>query len=242
MSRFTKIDHQPRRLADEVYGQLLDGILEGDIEPGERLIQEALAGEMTVSRTPVREALLRLEREGIIEPAERRGFLVVDLSSETIRDLYQARQAVEGFAARLIAERGTEEAIDRLRAVLQREITASHPTDVYDEKRLIHREVVDATGNPALLELFDSLWGKARALALMAHGEPNDRVVASWRVPHTELLVAIESRNGEKAERIMVEPPTTSSATNPRMPIRKNQLFTQIPLTTSARCVEQDAT
>lgn len=205
MSRFAEIAHEPRRLADDVYRQLLDGILSGEISTGERLIQETLASEMDVSRTPVREALLRLEREGIIEPAERRGFLVVDLSAETLRDIYQARQAVEGFAARLVAERGSDAAIERLQPILHRKITAEDVGEVYEEKRLIHRSIVEAIDNPAMLELFDSLWGRGRALRIMANVTMGDEIVTAWKQPHEELFAAIERRDGELAEALMVE-------------------------------------
>lgn len=204
MSRFAKIQHEPRRLADEVYQQLLDGIVNGEIAPGGRLIQESLAAEMAVSRTPIREALLRLEREGVIEPAERRGFLVVDLSAEALRDIFQARQAVEGFAARLVAERASAEAISRLRPILHKEMSFAGVGDVYDEKRRIHRAVVEATGNPAMLELFDSLWGRGRVLRMMADVAISDEILTLWRRSHVELHQAIERRDGDLAESIMV--------------------------------------
>ena len=91
MSRFERIDDQPKRLADRVYEQLLRAILTDDIRPDERLIQEEPADEINVSRTPVQEALLRLEREGIIAQSDRRGFVVQGLTEQTVADLYEGR-------------------------------------------------------------------------------------------------------------------------------------------------------
>ena len=102
---FTRLTRKRTRLADDVYEQILSAILSGEIFPGERLIQETIANQIDVSRTPVREALLRLEQEGILEAAGRGGFQIRDISEREIRDLYTVREAVEGFAARLLAGR-----------------------------------------------------------------------------------------------------------------------------------------
>ena len=71
--------------------------------PGERLIQETIASQIDVSRTPVREAFLRLEREGVLEAAGRGGFQIREITEKEIQHLYLAREAVEGFAAKLLA-------------------------------------------------------------------------------------------------------------------------------------------
>ena len=81
---------QRRRLADEVYDQLLESITIGDIGPDDRLVQERLAAELDISRTPVREALLRLEQEGVLVTANRGGFKLHRMSEPEVRQLYQA--------------------------------------------------------------------------------------------------------------------------------------------------------
>lgn len=97
------VSRVPETLGYEVYGMLLDGLIEGRIRPGDRLIMDRLANELDVSRTPVRDALQRLYREGVIEPAGRRGYLVREQSALDIRDFYLARMAIEGAAAAAIA-------------------------------------------------------------------------------------------------------------------------------------------
>ena len=69
MASLNRISVPPRRIADEVYKELLEAITQGRITPHDRLIQERLASELGVSRTPLREALLRLQQEGMLEPA-----------------------------------------------------------------------------------------------------------------------------------------------------------------------------
>lgn len=205
MVRFTRIGQQTRRLADQVYEQLHRAILQREIEPGERLIQETLAEEMMVSRTPVREALLRLEREGLLEPAPRRGFHVVESTREGALDVYEARQAVEGFAARLVAERATDDELERLRPVLENVIQVESLTDTTEENRVAHRAVMSASGNDALVEMFDLLWERAMMLRIQSDvwfggGERGDRTHS-----HAEVFAAIASGDGDRAEMAMVD-------------------------------------
>ena len=77
---FERMPDVTPRLADDVYDQILSAIVNGRIAPGERLIQEKIATEINVSRTPVREALLRLEQEGILELSGRKGFAIRRIS------------------------------------------------------------------------------------------------------------------------------------------------------------------
>lgn len=85
-----------KRLADIVYEQLMEAIRTGEIADDERLVQEKLADEMQISRTPVREALLRLEQEGILVSSPRGGFTVYRMSHGEVRELYQARAPSKG--------------------------------------------------------------------------------------------------------------------------------------------------
>jgi len=199
MTRFVHIDHEPHRLADQVYAQLVEAILSGSIGPGERLIQETLADQMTVSRTPVREALLRLEREGVIEPAPKRGFLVIEYTPQKMRDVFQARQAVEGFAARLVAENASDEEIEALRASLVSEKDSSNHGTAQRQNRNAHRSIVIASGNEALVELFDSLFERA---AMLRHRADAWSTLATHT--HEDLFAAIATRDGDTAEAAVV--------------------------------------
>ena len=92
------------RLAEMVYEQIVSGLQSGEIAPDQRLHQEKLAEVLSVSRTPVREALLRLEHEGLLAPCTNGGFEIRQASPDEVRDIYQTRQAIEGFSAGLIAQ------------------------------------------------------------------------------------------------------------------------------------------
>jgi len=89
---------QRRRLADEVYDQLVEAIMNQQITAEDRLVQEKLAAELEISRTPVREALMRLEKEGVLMAAASGGFRLAQMDENEVKQLYQARAAIEGNA------------------------------------------------------------------------------------------------------------------------------------------------
>ena len=111
--------------ADMVYTSLKERVFEGGVQPGERIVETAVAEYYGVSRTPVREAISRLVNEGIIERSRGRGLVVVELLEEEVEDLYVTRMVLEGLAARLAAGRRSshdiatlEEIQDQMDAVL----------------------------------------------------------------------------------------------------------------------------
>lgn len=164
------INTRRRRLADEVYDQLVEAIMNQEISGQDRLIQEKLAAEMQISRTPVREALMRLETEGVLEATRSGGFRLVQMSEEAVVQLYEARMAIEGQSARILAHRRDPALLDGLRDLIRREEDLKSPTtrDYFSANRNIHRAFVEATGNRLLLETFDNIWGRAMAFHVFA--------------------------------------------------------------------------
>ena len=176
MPVFKQIKPIKTRLADEIYRQILDAVSCGDVGPNERLIQEKLAAELRVSRTPVREALLRLEQEGILESIDRTGFIIRKLSVDEVHEIYQARAAIEGHAAHILARTAGGACIDRLRQLVAREERLkSHKTvDYFNANRAIHRAIVTESGNRYLLEMFDNIWNRGTSFHLFATLEKID--------------------------------------------------------------------
>lgn len=205
MARFEPIESQPQRLADRVYDQLLRAILSGDVVPGERLIQEQLAEEIQVSRTPVREALLRLEVEGILTGAGRAGFEVRAIDRRTVADIYQAREAIEGYAAGLVAEENDPAVLKDLerRLVIEGGEEASLRS-TYEANRKAHRAVVEATGNQYLVDLFDAVWGRSIALRIYADLYAARHRGAAVAHSHLSLWDALSSGDGPRAHEAMV--------------------------------------
>lgn len=159
-----------RRLADEVYEQLVAAIMRREIGPEDWLVQEKLAAEMQISRTPVREALMRLEQEGVLEVSNRGSFRLYRMDDDEVRELYQSRAAVEGQCARILAARGDPADVTFLREVVHREENIQDRTarGYFDANRNIHRAFIERAGNRFLLEMFDMIWGKAMAFHVFA--------------------------------------------------------------------------
>lgn len=205
---FAKIDHVQRRLAEAVYQQLFDAIVSGAVEPGARLIQEELAEQLAVSRTPVREALLRLEQERVVEVAGRRGFVVRDFSEQEIRDVYQAREAIEGFAARLVAEKSAPGTVERLETTILRQDDGRPDTVAvsYHANRAVHRAFLEEAGNGFLTELFDSVWTQSVGLRLYADlFSPATHSLKRLVETHLPLLEPLRLGDPAGAQRAMVE-------------------------------------
>ena len=104
----------------KVYDNLKAAILSGLLRPKERLTEEHLAETLGVSRTPVREALYKLESEGLIRPLSKRGFIVWGDSKEEIEELFEIRSVLEGYALRIISEKITEESLKQLNGFVDR--------------------------------------------------------------------------------------------------------------------------
>ncbi len=199
MATLKRISVQKTRLADEIYEQLLIAIGAGDIAPNERLVQERLANELQVSRTPVREALLRLEQEGVLETSGRSGFVIRQISNAEVREIYQARIAIEGFAARLVTERNDKAVYEQLRnLVLQQESIKRVDISAYFEaNRTIHRAIVEKANNRFLLEQFDSIWNRSNSFRMFAKIDDVD--LDKSLGDHIPLIDAMASGNGHDA-------------------------------------------
>jgi DNA-binding GntR family transcriptional regulator len=180
-------------LADEAYRRISEAMLAGDLPPGSRLVVDALAERLEISRTPVRDALRRLEREGLVEPTGRKGYTVRAIADADLAHLYESRIAVEAYAARRVAELG-EQAIQAVDTAIEAAITdgAGTAAEAYQQNRAVHRSVVEAAANPILVELFDSVWDRAKALQIFEQfHEFVDDGTADQLSVHYELTAAM---------------------------------------------------
>lgn len=158
------------RLADIVYQQLLEAISKGEIGQEEHLVQEKLAEQMQISRTPVREALLRLEQDGILTTTSRGGFRLHQPSNSEVKELYQVRAAIEGQASRILAVHHDDTILHALRKTIDTEenITSDEVGVYFQANRTIHRRFVELADNRYLVEMFDNLWNRAVSYNLFA--------------------------------------------------------------------------
>ncbi|MGI8517861.1 MAG: GntR family transcriptional regulator [Acidimicrobiia bacterium] len=202
---FAPLARNKTRLADFIYRQVFDAIIAGRLPPGDRVVQEQLAAEMEVSRTPVREALLRLEAEGIVESSGRGGFVVRSLGVDEARKIYDLRAAIEGYAARMVAEQGDPGAIESIRqAISKTGAGASSVEEGFELNRAVHRSIVVATGNSMFIEAVDAIWGRSQAFLLYAKLHAADLRFLDAEPTHEAVLAAIESGDGVAAQGAMV--------------------------------------
>lgn len=194
MSAMKPIDRQGTTLADSAYIRISEALLARTIEPGSRLVMDQLAEQLDISRTPVRDALLRLEREGMIAPTGRRGYVVRELRATDSQHLYQAREAVECSAARWAAELGAE-AVAHVRSAIESvsETDLSDVRAVYRANLTVHRSFVEVLDNPVMLDLFDQVWQGARGQAMFADYLAHERNRVNIASSHEPLLEALET-------------------------------------------------
>jgi DNA-binding GntR family transcriptional regulator len=170
-------------------------ILEGGLQPGEALSESEWAETIGISRTPVREAIQLLAQEGLVEVFPKRGTLVARLSVRDVRESFELRQAIEGFSAKLAAERRTDEQIAAMRAAL-----AAPREDGYDTGVDFHALLVQAANNLYLEREFISVGGRIELASRLASNATGHYASDST---HEVILAAIESGDGEGAEAAM---------------------------------------
>jgi DNA-binding GntR family transcriptional regulator len=191
-----------RSVVDFVHAALLERIVAGELAPGARLRQEALAEELGVSRTPLREALVRLSSEGLVEFTPNRGATVAGRDLSDMRQAWLARLVIEPGAARLAAERRDEEAIERLRESVrrQREV-AGDVTTSFVLNREFHLTLVAASGNAHLAQFDELLWLTRIGLPIFARQAHGRKQVRAWAREHEAITEAVAAGDPDAAER-----------------------------------------
>lgn len=192
------------RVADVGLEALRQAILAGDLAPGERLIEEELAAQMGISRTPLRRALAVLEAEGLVEAQPRHGVRVRAYTAHEIDDLYRLRAVLEGEAARRAAEAITPQAVEKLEASCERLEAMPVTVELHqaiEENLTFHNIILDLADSRRLRHMVRNV------IALPVMYQRN-----IWSVPgqldrsrseHRELLAALRGRKGTRSERIM---------------------------------------
>jgi DNA-binding GntR family transcriptional regulator len=158
-----------------VYAELRRQILEGVLPPLAPLNQEKLAAELGVSTTPLREALRRLQSDGLVVAADHRETSVAGLDANELRALYEIRIELDSLAAGLAAERHTPEDRTSIEAALRALVPSTEALEQLRRNRQFHAAVYRASGNPLLVETLDALWDRSdryrRAIGAIAATE-----------------------------------------------------------------------
>ena len=198
---------ETQTLADRAYLALKDVIVSLNIyeQPAQvRLDERQLAQDLGISRTPVREAMAHLEREGFVRSVPRRGVYVVRKTKQEVIELITAWAALESMAARLITQNATDDEIARLRAMFAtfENGTLHAKLDEYSEVNIeFHQTIIRMSHNRVLIDLAENLFTHMRMIRRKTIGE-KDRADRSIR-DHMTIIEAIEARDTARAEALV---------------------------------------
>jgi DNA-binding GntR family transcriptional regulator len=191
-------------LRDVVFDTLKDAILKGKLEPKERLMEIQLAEQLGVSRTPVREAIRKLELEGLVIMEARKGAYVSDISYEDIIDTLEVREALETYAVKLAIEKKTTKKINNLEKLNDEFQKAFEENDIQKMVYLdttIHNDLLALSGNKKLVSFMDALNEIMQRFRLIYFNESyNPEVIIK---EHYEVFEAIKRGDKESAVKAM---------------------------------------
>jgi DNA-binding GntR family transcriptional regulator len=182
-----------------------EAIVDGRLVPGERLKEEELARELGLSRTPVREALLVLQAEGLVDAAPNRGAAVRAHDAADLDDLYQLRALLEGYAARRAASRITLEQIASLWASCDRfdKISDRDVRELVKENLLFHNTILEAAGSARAASMVRKVIELPLVYKSYIWYSPDQKRISAHY--HRQITKALEAEDAERAELVMKE-------------------------------------
>lgn len=180
-------------------------IFEGQLAPGDRLIERDLCQRFGVSRPLLREALRQLDAEGLVTSQPNGGVVVKVMTVEEATDVYAVRAFLEGGAARLTAQLGTDDAIEALRErtrAVEQALGDSDPLALRRAKNAFYESLQEGCGNPTLAEMLRIVHGRIHLLRTLTLNEPGRMAAAVAEI--RAIFDAVEARDAEEAFRLSV--------------------------------------
>ena len=195
----------PVTMKQQAYDLIKDAILYRGLKTGNVYSQDALCSEMNISRTPVREALLELQKEGYVEIMRGKGIRVIPVTQKEAMDIVEARYYLEINGARLAAQRRTEENIanmQRVQALLESKTQFDQPREHYQLDRQLHREIFLAAGNTWMQQEIENLRDHFLRIETLSAFECAE-LIEQVNAEHRSILQAISESDAEKAAEAM---------------------------------------
>lgn len=191
-------------LRDVVFNTLRQAILRGELKPGERLMEIQLANKLGVSRTPIREAIRKLELEGLVLMVPRKGAEVADITEKSLRDVLEVRKALEELAVQITCDKITGEQIRELEGAakeFEKILKSSDVTEIAEADVHFHDIIYKATDNQRLIQLLNNLGEQMYRYRVeyLKNPEAYPQLVAE----HEEIIRHIERKEKEKATEIV---------------------------------------
>lgn len=193
-------------LRDVVFNTLRQAILKGELKPGERLMEIALAERLGVSRTPIREAMRKLELEGLVVMIPRRGAQVANITEKDLNDVLEVRIALENMAIEKACENMTEESMSRLWVAakeFERTTAEGNLVKMAEADVAFHEIIYQASGNRRLIQVLNNLREQIYRYRVEYLKEEEIRNVLV--LEHEEMTKAIRERNVDRAQELVYE-------------------------------------
>ena len=190
-------------LRDVVFNTLRQAILTGELKPGERLMEIHLANKLGVSRTPIREAIRKLELEGLVTMIPRRGAEVAQITEKSMNDVLEVRRAMDALCVELACDRITPEELQNLKKACDTFEAAVKTDDIKQIAQAdvaLHDIIVQATGNQRLIQLVNNLSEQMYRYRVEYLKEEQTRNLLVSE--HEELVKAIREGDVQKAQDI----------------------------------------
>jgi DNA-binding GntR family transcriptional regulator len=194
----------PLTLEDQVLERLREAILEGVFPPGSQLNQVQAAAQFGVSRGPVRAAVNKLEKEGLVRNVPHHGTFVTPLDKKTVRDLYSVRAVLEAYGVRLAVAHCTPEDIEELCEIVDEMRAAAGEGDIEKVVRLdfeVHEFFIQLSDNSFLLQTWSTIKVQVRRVLAFRHRSyPDIQDIADSHLPFIKLM---RQKNADEAARVM---------------------------------------
>lgn len=193
-------------LSERVFEEIQESILNGDFAPGDPLPEIKLSEQLGVSRTPVREAIGKLELEGLVKSIPNRGTLVIGISEKDIDDIYTIRMYVEGLAAKWAAQHITDEQLEQMRSIVELQEFYVEKKDILQVWQLdsrFHQLLYKASGSHVLRHTLSNLHRYIQRVRELSIKKPGRAIPSVCE--HRSILEAIEKHDGELAEKLTSE-------------------------------------
>ncbi|MBK1787396.1 GntR family transcriptional regulator [Prauserella cavernicola] len=194
------------RKYEAIRQELRTRILSGHYQPGDPIPERVVADELAVSRVPVREALRQLERDGLVSIIAQRGAHVREFSAENMHSLYQAREALEGMAARLAAERVDEDFLAPFMVQFEGLVDGSidmSPTEASELGNDFHDAIARGSRNATVIELLATIHDRVRLCRRLAYGHASPAWSRRAAEEHLAIATAISRGDADLAEDTM---------------------------------------
>ena len=193
-------------LRDVVFKTLRQAILKGELEPGERLMEIQLAERLGVSRTPIREAIRKLELEGLVLMIPRKGAEVARISESNLRDVLEVRRSLEELAIDLACQRMTEEELEELKVTQEKfslAIKSGDAMQIAETDERYHEIIYLSTKNERLVQILNNLREQMYRYRLEYIKDEDKRQILL--IEHEHILKALSLRHVQEAKQAVRE-------------------------------------